>query len=75
MVDKNTRSRCTACGAVLAEKDPVYRIFAGSVRGRAKFKADRQWGTLHKTCFNAAMRIPAMALELIRRSAVADERR
>jgi hypothetical protein len=62
-------TRCVAggCGRVFEPGDELIRVAAGTFRNKGGFKEKKEWGLMHRSCFNRAIDSPDATMEEVRR--------
>jgi hypothetical protein len=58
--------RCDGCGKVVDTGSDVARVAMGTYTVTNGFREKKQWGILHRSCFNRAIGSPDAVLEEIR---------
>lgn len=57
--------RCAGCGKTIERGDDVTRVAEGALT-TAGFREKKEWGVLHRSCFNRAIGSPDAVLEELR---------
>jgi hypothetical protein len=57
--------RCSGCGKIIEKGDECARVAMGSIAASG-FREKKEWGILHRSCFNRAIGSPEAVLEELR---------
>jgi hypothetical protein len=57
--------RCSGCGKIIGIGDNVARVAMGTL-AEGGFREVKEWGIMHRSCFNRAIGSPDAVLEEIR---------
>lgn len=61
--------RCAGCGKPVEVDQEVARVAIGTVGPRGAFQEKREWGILHKDCFDRAVDNPDALFKAIKEQA------
>jgi hypothetical protein len=62
-------SRCAGCGKDIEPEQIVARVAIGTVGPRGAFQEQKEWGKLHKECFDRAVDNPDAVFNAIQKQA------
>ena len=61
-------TRCSGCGKPIVDGEDTQRIAAGKMREGA-FDEKKEWGILHRSCFNRSIDSPTAVLDELKKQA------
>ena len=62
--------RCVGCGKTIAEGEDTKRVSDGKIR-QGEFLERKEWGVLHRSCYNRRADAPQATMDELRRQAKA----
>ncbi len=60
--------RCNGCGKPLEEGDDTVRIALGKAKKKS-FTETKEWGVMHRSCFNRSIDSPSATMDELKRQA------
>lgn len=64
----DTPIRCSGCGKPILDGEETKRIADGKIKA-GSFEEKKQWGVLHRSCFNRSVDSPTTVLDELKKQA------